>query len=72
MISIQAETGDRKIQLANIDEEKYPMFELDLKQDDIDIDKNGHPHWWKYFLCGLKGVVQEISGFKWGTGIQGK
>ena len=48
------------------------MFELDLKQDEIDIDKNGHPHWWKYFLCGLKGVVQEISGFKWGTGIQGK
>ena len=47
------------------------MFELDLKQDDIDIDKNGHPHWWKYFLCGIKGVVQEISGFKWRTGIQG-
>ena len=48
------------------------MFELDLKQDDIDIDKNGHPHWWKYFLCGIKGVVQEISGFKWRTGIQGE
>lgn len=46
------------IQLANSDQ-RYPKVTLDLKFP-IEI-ATGQPHWWNYFLCGVKGVVEEFK-----------
>jgi len=49
---------ESRLRLINIDNEKYPEFERTLDED-INIDQS-HPFWWNYFLCGLKGAMQEI------------
>jgi len=52
-------SSQSRLRLVNIDSEKYPSFEKTLNED-INIDQS-HPYWWNYFLCGLKGALQEIS-----------
>ena len=44
---------ENKLRLVNVDENKYPPFEKIL-DGYVDIDQS-HPHWWNYFLCGIKG-----------------
>lgn len=49
-------SDDKKLQLVNYEEEKYPSFET----TSLEIDGE-HPHWWNYFLCGVKGALDEGS-----------
>ena len=44
---------ENKLRLMNVDEKKYPPFEKIL-DGHLNIDQS-HPHWWNYFLCGIKG-----------------
>jgi len=50
---------EKRLRLKNVDESHYPSFEKTLDED-FDIDQS-HPYWWNYFLCGIKGALQEIS-----------
>ncbi|CAB4061868.1 GALK2 [Lepeophtheirus salmonis] len=45
--------------LRNTNSAKYEDFSLDLSTS-WTIDKGRHPYWYKYFLCGLKGIIDEF------------
>lgn len=47
---------DDKLRLVNHDQDNYPSFET----SSLEID-GSHPHWWNYFLCGIKGALNEGS-----------
>ena len=62
-------TEEKKIILANVEDDKYPAYEYELTDNGISIEDN-QPHWWKYFLCGVKGVIEEMTDFQWSTGMR--
>ena len=69
--SIRALVGsasERCLKLVNVKSDKYKPFHVDLDKE-ITISDDA-PHWWNYFLCGLKGVVEQYeSAFVWPTGM---
>lgn len=50
--------------LKNADMEKYEDSQHDLAQT-VEVMKGSPPDWWNYFLCGVKGILEEVVG---GTG----
>ena len=56
MLVAGARDTSGKLSLTNLDE-KYTRYEQDsLTEITIPADR---PQWWAYFLCGLKGVLEE-------------
>ena len=56
MLVVGARDTSGGLVLINTDE-KYGKYELDsLTEINIPADQ---PQWWAYFLCGLKGVLEE-------------
>ena len=53
------------VELSNLDSSAYPDFDCNLT--DLAIDK-GVPHWFKYFLCGVKGIVETGETVRWKGG----
>lgn len=53
---------DTKICLVNDEGEIYPphQFESSEIENEIAISQ-GNPHWWNYFLCGLKGSLLQLK-----------
>ncbi|XP_060534567.1 N-acetylgalactosamine kinase isoform X2 [Cylas formicarius] len=50
--------SDRTLELRNFDA-KYEKYRCDL--NDIEITVEGKaPHWYQYFLCGVKGVLEAL------------
>jgi len=48
-----------KLEIKNLNNEKYAEFSMELLQKiDISTDKI---NWWSYFLCGLKGVYEDMK-----------
>ena len=59
---------ERTLKLVNVKSDKYQPFSVALDKGIIIAEDA--PHWWNYFLCGLKGVVEQYdSGFVWPTGM---
>ncbi|XP_055845987.1 N-acetylgalactosamine kinase [Episyrphus balteatus] len=46
--------------LRNIDV-NFDNYKCDLKSFRIDIPEKGGPEWYKYFLCGVKGIFENIN-----------
>ena len=56
-VLIAVSRNDSKIlKLKNLESDQYQDFETDLGND-IKIEL-GQRHWWNYFLCGVKGVLE--------------
>ena len=51
------ETGTYKIQIANVQDEKFPSHEFDIPYDAVDIDATVH-EWTNYFKSGLRGALE--------------
>eukprot|EP00088_Acartia_fossae_P063116 TRINITY_DN7671_c0_g1_i11.p1 TRINITY_DN7671_c0_g1~~TRINITY_DN7671_c0_g1_i11.p1 ORF type:complete len:458 (-),score=74.93 TRINITY_DN7671_c0_g1_i11:158-1531(-) len=52
-------TDDGKLQLQNTNKKRYPDFSTD-KLNNIEISTETI-NWWSYFLCGLKGVYEDMN-----------
>ena len=69
--SIKALVGsipERTLKLVNVKADKYQSVNVDLDKEIVISDDA--PHWWNYFLCGLKGVVEQYDpAFVWPTGM---
>lgn len=39
----------------------FDNYKCDLKSFSIDIPEKGGPEWYKYFLCGVKGIFENIN-----------
>ncbi|KAL7733995.1 hypothetical protein ACLKA6_011689 [Drosophila palustris] len=52
------------LQLRPLDEGKFQSFDCDLNDLNIKLPKTGGPAWYNYYLCGIKGVQEEL-GKKW-------
>lgn len=52
-----AREGTYKIQIANVQEQKFPAHEFDLPYDAVDIDATVH-EWTNYFKSGLRGALE--------------
>ena len=59
LVAIAADKHEQVLHLANVNKNKYPDFKFDLSSTEIKIEK-GQPHWWNYFLCGIKGVAEDV------------
>ena len=55
-----AQRDSTKVVLQNTVADKYPKFECDL-EGGVDIDLSDGPKWHNYFLCGVKGVLQDTA-----------
>lgn len=49
--------GTFKIQIANLQEDKFPSHEFDIPYDAVDIDATVH-EWTNYFKSGLRGALE--------------
>ncbi|KAI1264264.1 galactokinase [Xylariaceae sp. FL1019] len=52
-----ATEGTYKIQVANVDEQRFPARDFDVSYSGIDIDATQH-EWTNYFKCGLRGALE--------------
>ncbi|XP_055629062.1 N-acetylgalactosamine kinase [Toxorhynchites rutilus septentrionalis] len=52
-----APSDDNLIHMKNIDP-KYKPFKCNINSFDIDPSGSCGPEWYKYFLCGVKGIVE--------------
>lgn len=52
------------LQLRPLDEGKFQNYDSDINALDIKLPKTGGPAWYNYYLCGIKGVQEEL-GKKW-------
>ncbi|KAG4066356.1 hypothetical protein HA402_000580 [Bradysia odoriphaga] len=59
MVAVAVSSSTTKLQLANINP-KYRSFECDIASFEIEIG-DGSPDWYKYFLCGVRGVIEHFS-----------
>lgn len=62
--------GTFKIQIANVQESKFPSHEFDIPNDAVEIDSTVH-EWTNYFKSGLRGAL-ELLRKKHGNGINPK
>ncbi|KAL2018508.1 hypothetical protein VTK56DRAFT_793 [Thermocarpiscus australiensis] len=52
-----AKEGTYKIQIANVQEARFPSHEFDIPYDHVDIDATVH-EWTNYFKSGLRGALE--------------
>ncbi|XP_064552411.1 N-acetylgalactosamine kinase [Drosophila montana] len=52
------------LELHHLDGGKFQSFDCDLNALDIKLPKTGGPAWYSYFLCGIKGIQEELEE-KW-------
>jgi galactokinase len=62
--------GTFKIQIANVQESKFPQHEFDIPHDAVEIDSTVH-EWTNYFKSGLRGAL-ELLRKKHGEGFKPK
>ncbi|KAM7201992.1 Galactokinase [Rhypophila sp. PSN 637] len=67
---VEAKRGTYKIQIANVQEDKFPSHEFDIPDDAVDIDASVH-EWTNYFKSGLRGAL-ELLRKKHGDGFTPK
>lgn len=62
LLAVKTNPTDHFLQLRNMNQ-KFENYKCDLTAFSIDLPKSGTgPEWYKYFLCGVKGVFENISG----------
>ncbi|XP_053956537.1 N-acetylgalactosamine kinase [Anastrepha ludens] len=49
------------LQLRNVESTQYENFKCDLNALSIDLPTLGSPKWYNYYLCGVKGVYEQIQ-----------
>ncbi|XP_049313304.1 N-acetylgalactosamine kinase [Bactrocera dorsalis] len=49
------------LQLRNVETKRYENFKCDLSALSIDLPQNGAPKWYNYYLCGVKGIFEQIQ-----------
>uniref|UniRef100_A0A914H4M8 Galactokinase n=1 Tax=Globodera rostochiensis TaxID=31243 RepID=A0A914H4M8_GLORO len=55
-------SAERRVQLANEDDKKYPAFTLDISRSFADASANGAvPKWHHYFLAGWRGILETLG-----------
>ncbi|XP_008553724.1 N-acetylgalactosamine kinase [Microplitis demolitor] len=51
------------LHLTNVESDKYPDYDCDSLSDCGDVlKKTKEPRWYKYFICGVVGALEEITG----------
>ncbi|KAH8384378.1 hypothetical protein KR200_000085 [Drosophila serrata] len=63
-LAVAKNPTDSQLQLRNLEEAKFQGYDADLKTLKIELPKSGGPAWYNYFLCGIKGI-QENLGSQW-------
>ncbi|XP_017840579.2 N-acetylgalactosamine kinase [Drosophila busckii] len=70
ILAIGANPEQTQLQLRHLDGKKFQTFDCDLNALEIKLPKVGGPAWYNYFICGVKGIQEEL-GAKWReTGIR--
>jgi len=59
IILIVQVSSDDKLHLKNVNNERYKDFSMDVSKN-IEISTSTI-NWWSYFLCGLKGVYEDMK-----------
>ncbi|XP_017485096.1 PREDICTED: N-acetylgalactosamine kinase [Rhagoletis zephyria] len=49
------------LQIRNVEATYYENFKCDLNALSIDLPANGGPKWYNYYLCGVKGIYDQIQ-----------
>ena len=60
LVAVARQSDSAKLVLQNTRADKYAGFECDL-EGGVDIDLGDGPKWHNYFLCGVKGVLQDAA-----------
>ncbi|XP_058831793.1 N-acetylgalactosamine kinase isoform X2 [Topomyia yanbarensis] len=55
-----ASSEDNLIHVKNVDN-KYKPFKCNINTFNIDVGQSGGPEWYKYFLCGIKGMLEHAK-----------
>uniref|UniRef100_W8BU43 N-acetylgalactosamine kinase n=1 Tax=Ceratitis capitata TaxID=7213 RepID=W8BU43_CERCA len=49
------------LQLRNVETKRYENFKCDMSALRIDLPQNSGPQWYNYYLCGIKGIFEQIQ-----------
>ena len=60
LVAVARQRDSAKLVLQNTNADKYSGIEYDL-EGGVDIDLGDGPKWHNYFLCGVKGVLQDAA-----------
>ncbi|KAH8319429.1 hypothetical protein KR067_008735 [Drosophila pandora] len=63
-LAVAKNPDSSQLQLRNIEDAKFQGYDADLKTFRIELPKSGGPAWYNYFLCGIKGVQEQLAS-KW-------
>ncbi|EDW19512.1 N-acetylgalactosamine kinase [Drosophila mojavensis] len=64
ILAVGTNKQQAQLELHHLDEGKFQSFDCDLNNVDIKLPKTGGPAWYSYFLCGIKGIQEELND-KW-------
>ncbi|KAM7359170.1 N-acetylgalactosamine kinase [Cochliomyia hominivorax] len=61
LLAVGCDENSNKLQLKNIEQTKYPDYSCEVDNISIDVPKLGGPEWYKYYLCGIKGIYETLD-----------
>ncbi|XP_018783638.1 PREDICTED: N-acetylgalactosamine kinase [Bactrocera latifrons] len=61
LLAVGRNEEDTFLQLRNVETKRYENFKCDLSALSIDLPQNGAPKWYNYYLCGVKGIYEQIQ-----------
>ncbi|KAI8115601.1 hypothetical protein FF38_00459 [Lucilia cuprina] len=61
LLAVGYDENSPNLQLKNIEQTKYADYTCDVSNIKIDLPKNGGPEWYKYYLCGVKGIYETLT-----------
>ncbi|XP_001354171.3 N-acetylgalactosamine kinase [Drosophila pseudoobscura] len=50
-----------QLQLRNLDQANFQNFQCDLKSLSVELPLPGGPAWYKYFMCGVRGIEEHLG-----------
>uniref|UniRef100_A0A1A9W4J9 Galactokinase n=1 Tax=Glossina brevipalpis TaxID=37001 RepID=A0A1A9W4J9_9MUSC len=62
ILAVGIDENSNLISLTNLENHKYPNFECKLSDIKINLPQTGGPIWFNYYLCGVKGIFEILSG----------
>ncbi|XP_065361152.1 N-acetylgalactosamine kinase [Calliphora vicina] len=61
LLAVGYDENSPTLQLKNIEQTKYEDYSCEVNNIQIALPKSGGPEWYKYYLCGFKGIYETLS-----------
>ncbi|XP_034657012.1 N-acetylgalactosamine kinase isoform X2 [Drosophila subobscura] len=61
VLAVGSNPTKHQLQLRNVDQAHFQNFDCDLKNLSVELPLPGGPAWYKYFMCGVRGIEEKLG-----------